>query len=101
MMRRQRDIVPSPHVSVFGEAQRVALNDLFCKSLRNSGGGLERGEDGGGGSILNLRRENICISVERSSSIHSRPNRGWRLFKQWSRRSAVKQWNSGPLLGGI
>ena len=43
MVWTQHDIVPSFYILIFGQAKRVALNDLFRQSLRDAGRCLEGG----------------------------------------------------------
>lgn len=76
MVWTQHNIVPSFYILIFGQAKRVALNDLFRQSLSDPGGDLEGGEYRGRGRVLYLGGEHICMSARCSNRVCSKSELG-------------------------
>lgn len=69
VMRTQCNVVPGLDILILCKAQRVALDDFFCKRLGSVGRRLERGEDRGRRRILHLGWEDDCISTPCGSRV--------------------------------
>ncbi len=76
MMRAQCYIVAYLYMLVLCKAKRVALDNLLCEGLGHSGLNGERDEGGGGGRILHLRGENVCMPSRCRSMVCVRFEKG-------------------------
>ena len=66
LLGAEGDIVARLDAFVFGETERVMLDDFLGQGLRRWRGGSEGGEEGGGRGVGELGVENILVPGSRS-----------------------------------